>query len=135
MIKYLIKKKIQKETQENSKKALIYAGAVMTGVGLYFSYKSIQNCRKNKYIDEFDYLDFDEYNKQKEEEYELEQKIKEFNSKRINSENCTDVSKEEMIKLANSIKESKIDIDNKDKYNEQPYEEYEYIEEDLIKKD
>ncbi|MGL6107269.1 hypothetical protein [Romboutsia sp.] len=137
MIKYLVKKKVQKEAEEKGKKAIIYAGAIMTGVGVYFSYKAIQNHRQKKYIDDLNYLSFEEYDAEKHEEKEddeLEKIVKEFNSNRISCENCTDVPQEEMIKYANTIKDSKEDIDIKEEdYKEEPYEEYEYIEDDLNK--
>lgn len=137
MIKYFLNKKVQKEVEEKGKKAVIYAGAIMTGVGVYFSYKAMKNYRKKKYIDDLNYLSFEQY-EEVNEDSELEKKVKEFNSKRINCENCTDVSKEEMIKYANSIKDSKVDVNidiNEEDYKEEPYEEYEYIEENLNKKD
>lgn len=136
MIKYLVKKKIQKEAEQKGKRILIYTGAIMTGVGIYFSYKAIQNHREKKYIDELNYLSFDEYDEGIEElekdENEIEEMAKKINSKRLNSENDIDIPKEEIIKYSDLAKDSKDDVEiNEDDYKKEPYEEYEYIEDEL----
>lgn len=139
MIKYLIKKKMQKEAEEHGKKVLIYTGAVLTGVGVYVSYKAIKNHRRKRQMDDAHYLvdsEYDMYNYDDEvEEDELQQKVDEFNSRRINCENCPDVSTEEMINYVESIKDSKDDVEiNEEDYKEEEYDKYEYYEEDLEEK-
>ncbi|HAT4601674.1 TPA: hypothetical protein I9395_002952, partial [Clostridioides difficile] len=57
--------------------------------------------------------------------------VKEFNSRRINCENCPHVSQEEMMQYVNSVKDVKEDIDlhedaKKDNiYKEDEYKKYE----------
>ncbi|MGL5311736.1 MAG: hypothetical protein ACRC92_00675 [Peptostreptococcaceae bacterium] len=142
MIKYLIKKKMQKEAEEHGKKVLIYTGAVLTGVGVYVSYKAIKNHRRKRQMDDTHYLvdsEYDMYNYDDEveesEKSELQQKVDEFNSRRINCENCPDVSTEEMVNYVESIKDSKDDVEiNEEDYKEEAYDKYEYYEDDLEEK-
>lgn len=142
MIKYLIKKKIQKEAEEHGKKVLMYTGAVLTGVGVYVSYKAIKNRRRKRQMDDIHYLvdsEYDMYNHddevEKNEKSELQQKVDEFNSRRISYENCPDVSTEEMVNYVESIKNSKDDVEiNEEDYKEEAYDKYEYYEDDLEEK-
>ena len=143
MVKYLIKKKMKKENEENGKKALIYSGAVLTGVGAYFSYKAIKNHKLNKELEEESYLEDSEYeiynyDKEKDENNDLEEKVKEFNSRRINYDNCPQVSKEDLENYVNDSevhkKEEKNEIDlDENGYKEEGYDKYEYYEGDLSK--
>lgn len=138
MIKYLIKKKIQKEAEEKGKKALIYTGVVMTGVGVYLSYKMIKNHRQKR-LDETHYLIDSEYDLDDEFDYEedsekseLQEKVEEFNLRRINCENSPHVPQEEVNHYINSIEDSKDNIEiNENDYKEDKYDKYEYLEEDL----
>jgi hypothetical protein len=143
MVKYLIKKKMKKENEKNGKKALIYSGAVLTGVGAYFSYKAIKNHKLNKELEEESYLEDSEYeiynyDKEKDENNDLEEKVKEFNSRRINYDNCPQVSKEELENYVNESevhkKEEKNEINlDENGYKEEGYDKYEYYEGDLSK--
>lgn len=143
MVKYLIKKKMKKKAEENGKKSLIYAGAVLTGVGAYFSYRAIKNRKLNKELEEENYLEDSEYeiynyDKEKDENNDLEEKVKEFNSRRINYDNCPQVSKEDLESYVNESevhkKEEKNEIDlDKNGYKEEGYDKYEYYDDDLSK--
>lgn len=142
MIKYLVKKKMQKEAEEHGKKVLIYTGAVLAGVGVYFSYKAIKHHRQKGQTEDNCYLvdsEYDMYNYDDEVEYdeknELEKKVDEFNSRRINYDNCPHASQEEMINYVNSTEDTKddIEIDESD-YKEDEYDKYDYYEEELEEK-
>ena len=146
MIKYLIKKKMKKEAEENGKKALIYTGAILTGVGAYFSYKAIKNYRINKELEEERYLEDSEYEiynydndlESKKEDEELEEKVNEFNSRRINCETCPQVSKEELESYVKDSEEHKKEekeeiVLDESQYKEEKYDKYEYYEDDLSK--
>lgn len=145
MIKYLIKKKMKKEAEQNGKKVLIYSGAILTGVGAYFSYRAIKNHKLNKELEEGNYLEDSEYeiynydnDNEKDENNDLDEKVKEFNSRRINYDNCTQVSKEDLESYVNEskvhTKEEKDQTDlDKNEYKEEKYEKYEYYEDDLSK--
>ncbi|MDK2563413.1 hypothetical protein QOZ84_07610 [Romboutsia sedimentorum] len=138
MMKNLVKKKVQKEVKHNGKKALIYGGAVLTGAGAYFSYKAIKNHKLNKELEEDSYFqdsEYEIYNYDNNENSELEEKVNEFNSRRMNYDNCTHVSKEDLESYVNESQEDKkedMDIDQ-NAYKEEPYEKYEYYEDDLSK--
>lgn len=137
-MKNLVKKKVQKEVKHNGKKALIYGGAVLTGAGAYFSYKAIKNHKLNKELEEDSYFqdsEYEIYNYDNNENSELEEKVNEFNSRRMNYDNCTHVSKEDLESYVNESQEDKkedMDIDQ-NAYKEEPYEKYEYYEDDLSK--
>lgn len=139
-MKNLVKKKVQKEVKHNGKKALIYGGAVLTGAGAYFSYKAIKNHKLNKELEEDGYFQDSEYeiynyDNDNNENSELEEKVNEFNSRRMNYDNCTHVSKEDLESYVNESQEdNKEDIDiDQNAYKEEPYEKYEYYEDDLSK--
>lgn len=144
MIEYLIKRKVKKEVEEKGKKVLIYTGAIATGVGIYFSYKMIKNRKAKKEIDnDTYYLNNEEYDLYEEEyndnneikDSELEEKIDEFNSRRLNSEDSLHVPQIEIDSYIDSVEDTKDDIEiDKDDFKEDEYEKYEYIEEDLEKK-
>lgn len=141
MVKYLVKKKMKKEAEEKGKKALIYTGAVLTGVGAYFSYRAIKNHKINKELEEERFLEDSEYeiyNYENDEKSELEEKVKEFNSRRINFDDSNHSSKEELesyVKESEEIKEDEKDEIALDKevYKENEYDKYDYYEEDLSK--
>ncbi|MGL5348415.1 MAG: hypothetical protein ACRDA3_13795 [Peptostreptococcaceae bacterium] len=142
MIQYLIKRKVKKEVEEKGKKVLIYTGAIAAGIGIYASYKIIKNHKqKNQDEDsyylsnnEFDLYDYEDEEYSKEEE-ELEEKIDEFNSRRLNCDNCTQISQTDMNSYIDSIEDTKDEIQiDKEDYKEDKYDEYEYIEEDLENK-
>lgn len=160
MLKCLMKNKIKEEVKntavKNSKRGMMYVGAILAGAGVYFSYKMMKKRREVDYLDDSthdvdNYKDYDgkilenepknasvEENKSESkdnEKDELEKKVEEFNSRRISSENCTDPSQEEMRHfLANMNKDNNnINID----YNgfvEGHYEDYDHHEEDISKK-
>lgn len=152
MLKYLIKKEIEKEATQKGKKAVIYTGIVLAGVGAYFTYKAIKN--RNKFYDEFDDIEYlnddvcecedcnckrdtnykNQYKKEDELEDELEEKIEEINSRRINYQNCPHVSKEDLDQYVNNIEneKKKVDID-KEQYKEGYYDKYEFYEDDKEK--
>lgn len=151
MITYFLKKKIEKEAEQHGKKIMIYAGIALAGAGVYGVYRTIKNSRNNFKQEEFKYYsnkdyDEDEYaglfdqaiekvEKQEAQQKELEEKVEEFNSRRINSENCPDVSKEEMQDFLDKVEDGKKDIEvNPEDYKEEGYENYEYYEDDLIDK-
>lgn len=113
MVAYLLKQKIKKEAKKPSKKTLICAGSIALGVGAYFAYKSMKNkCCNNGCgceLDEDYNYEYEVYQNQKEkkERDDLEQKIYEFNSNRITSENTPHVSKEELEDYVNKSEEYK----------------------------
>ena len=138
MVKYFIEKKIEKEVEQNGKKALILTGAILTGIGAYASYKAIKKYMTNLKQDDNQsehYLidsEYEIYNYEDNEKNELEEKVNEFNSRRINSDNSNHVSQEDMANYVNSIEDTKDDVEiNKGYYKEDEYEKYEYYEEDL----
>lgn len=138
MVKYFIEKKIEKEVEQNGKKALILTGAILTGIGAYASYKAIKkymtNLRQDDNQSEHYLIDseYEIYNYEDNEKNELEEKVNEFNSRRINSDNSNHVSQEDMANYVNSIEDTKDEVEiNKGDYKEDEYEKYEYYEEDL----
>ncbi|HSQ89079.1 hypothetical protein [Romboutsia sp.] len=141
MVKYLLKKKMQKEVEERGKRALIYGGAVLTGTGVYFSYRAIKNRKLNKGLAEESYLndsEYEIYNYDKEENDELEEKVKEFNSRRINYDNCEQVSKNDLEDYVNKSEVYKEEEKNgigldENEYKEKGYDKYEYYEDGLSK--
>ncbi|MGL4914078.1 MAG: hypothetical protein ACRC3Y_16775, partial [Romboutsia sp.] len=148
MVKYLIKRKMKKEAQQKGKKTLIYTGAVLTGVGAYFSYRALKNYKIKRELEEEQYLEDSEYEiynydnemDRTEDDYddELEEKVNEFNSRRINHDTCPHVSKEELesyVKESEEYKEEEKEeiILDKNKYKEDKYDKYEYYEDDLSK--
>ena len=59
------------------------------------------------------------------EDKELKEKIDEFNSRRISSENCEDAEQNEIKKSVDSIKEDKENVNiNENEYNKEKYAEY-----------
>lgn len=159
MIKYLITKKVKDESMKKTKKALIYSGIVLTGIGAICSYNVIKKMKYNNEQNEQD-TNNDQYktklipescgcgcHSHKEEtvtgfkeiqpeEIELEEKIKEFNSQRITDENTPDASKDEMQSKLNKVKDTKGEvIVNKEDYQKEKYEEYEYYEDSLKKEE
>ncbi|MCR8744983.1 hypothetical protein [Romboutsia lituseburensis] len=142
MVKYLIKKKMKKEAEEKGKKALIYTGAVLTGVGAYFSYRAIKNRRINQELEEERFLEDSEYEiyNYENEDDQLEEKVKEFNARRINFDDSNHSSKEELesyVKESEEIKENEKDevALDEDVYKESEYDKYDYYEEDLSKEE
>ena len=138
MVKYFIEKKIEKEVEQNGKKALIFTGAILTGIGAYASYKAIKKYMTNLKQDDNEsehYLidsEYEIYNYDDNEKNELEEKVNEFNSRRINSDNSNHVSQEDMANYVNSTEDTKDEVEiNKGDYKEDEYEKYEYYEEDL----
>ena len=131
MIKYMIKRKVKNELVENRKKVALYTGlAAASATGIYISYKLIKKI-KDKNEDDFNYLEYDEDEEfrqfEKElDKQELKEKVDEFNSRRICSENCDDSSPEEMTKYIDSIEDDKKNIKiDEDEYKDDKYEEYE----------
>lgn len=141
MVKYLVKRKMKKESQKNGKKALIYTGAVLTGVGAYFSYRAIKNHKINKELEEEQFLEDSEYelyNYEDEEKEELQEKVNEFNSKRINGDEYPHTSKEQLesyVKESEEYKKEEKDeiVLDENNYKEEEYDKYEYYEDDLSK--
>ena len=138
MVKYFIEKKIEKEVEQNGKKALIFTGVILTGIGAYASYKAIKKYMTNLKQDDNEsehYLidsEYEIYNYEDNEKNELEEKVNEFNSRRINSDNSNHVSQEDMANYVNSTEDTKDEVEiNKGDYKEDEYEKYEYYEEDL----
>lgn len=146
MLTYLMKRQMHKKDDGMSKPMMI-TGAVITGVGAYAVYKMVKSRKSNSQMvntnyygnsdyddykyDEFDY-DCDCRDTKQDYEYEeLKKKVKEFNSRRINCENCPHVSQEEMMQYVNSVKDVKEEIDlhedaKKDNiYKEDEYKKYE----------
>lgn len=163
MITYLLKKKVEKEAKEHGKKLMVYAGVALAGVGAYWVYKSVKKSKMDFEEEERRYLTSDDYDDEQyaelfdkaiEDEYtvlfdsaidkeenksiedsELEEKINEFNSRRINCDNCPHVTKEEMQDFIDKTKSSKdeVQINPKD-YKEEDYENYEYYDGHIINK-
>lgn len=148
MIRYMIKKKMKKEAGERGKRVLLYSGVAIAGVGTYCSYRAIKRYKQNKnsenYIDnsEYDIYAYDEYgfdnNEVMEEENfpksELEEKVEEFNSRRITDENTPDADINEMESKLNKVGNSKTGI-IEDDYKEEDYDKYNYYDNDLKKED
>lgn len=163
MISYLIKKKVEKETKEHGKKLMIYAGVALAGVGAYWAYKAVKKSKNNFEEEELRYLTSDDYDEDEytqlfdkaiEDEYtglfdsaiekeehksnegsDLEQKIEEFNSRRITCENCPHVTQEEMQDFLDKAKSSKDDVEiNPEDYKEENYDKYEYYDGHIVEK-
>lgn len=148
MIKYLITKKVKDEAMKKTKKALIYSGIVLTGIGAICSYKVIKKMKHNNEENETKLIPescgcgchshkedtVTGFKEIQPEETVLEEKIKEFNSQRITDENTPDASTDEMKSKLNKVKDTKDEvIINKEDYQKEKYEEYEYYE-DALKK-
>lgn len=148
MIKYLITKKVKDESMKKTKKALIYSGIVLTGIGAICSYNVIKKMKHNNEENETKLIPEScgcgchshkedtviGFKEIQPEETELEEKIKEFNSQRITDENTPDASKDEIQSKLNKVKDTKDEvIVNKEDYQKEKYEEYEYYE-DALKK-
>lgn len=148
MIKYLITKKVKDEAMKKTKKALIYSGIVLTGIGAICSYKVIKKMKDNNEENETKLIPescgcgchshkedtVTGFKEIQPEETVLEEKIKEFNSQRITDENTPDASTDEMKSKLNKVKDTKDEvIINKEDYQKEKYEEYEYYEDDLKK--
>lgn len=190
MIKYLITKKVRNEAMKKTKKALIYSGIVLTGIGAICSYNAMKKMKQNN---EQEDIENDEYEQKlipevcgcehhhehyhnhvdkksgcecghnhhhngeskkegcechshkenivtgfkeiQPEKTELEEKIEEFNSKRITDENTPDASTDEMLSKLNKVEDTKDEvIINQADYQKEKYEEYEYYE-DALKKE
>ena len=137
MIKCLINKKMHREVEKHNKKLLMYTGigAIGVGVGVYLTCRAIKKNNCSKELKEFDYLNDmqkeneDRYQKVKEDVYEdkeLKEKIEEFNSNRITSDNEQHAQKGEIEKITENIKEDKKNIEIKEYLDvEDKYEEYE----------
>jgi len=141
MMKYCIKQKLENEVEQNGKKILIYTGAVLAGVGAYLSYKAIKNHKQKSQKEDDYYLtdnECDIYNYddlEENEKNELEEKVNEFNSRRINHDNSPHISKEEMTSYVNSVEDTKDDVQiNKGDYREDEYDKYDYYEDHLEEK-
>ena len=149
MIKYLITKKVKDEAMKKTKKALIYSGIVLTGIGAICSYKVIKKMKHNNKENETKLIPescgcgchshkedtVTGFKEIQPEETVLEEKIKEFNSQRITDENTPDASTDEMKSKLNKVKDTKDEvIINKEDYQKEKYEEYEYYE-DALKKE
>lgn len=143
MIRQLATKAIKKEAEkvyDDNKKTLIYAGGiVLAGIGLYASYKAVKYFMVNKeYKDDLDYLEslenkddleYGYYDYSEEtitEDDELKEKIDEFNSRRLNTENEEIVSPNELNSYIENIKVDKDDaeIDLEVDESEEKYENY-----------
>lgn len=128
MIKYLIKRKINKEISENRRKIAIYTGITVATVGAYFSYKTFKKLKNNK--EEMYYIDNEKYEinnlRNDLEHYELQKKVDEFNSRRLSSKNSEEVEQNEVKKYVDSIKDDKDKVNiNEDEYNKEKYDGYE----------
>lgn len=149
MIKYLITKKVKDESMKKTKKALIYSGIVLTGIGAICSYNVIKKMKHNNEENETKLIPescgcgchshkedtVTGFKEIQPEETALEEKIKEFNSQRITDENTPDASTDEMKSKLNKVKDTKDEvIVNKEDYQKEKYEEYEYYE-DALKKE
>lgn len=138
MIKYLLKKKLEKEVVENGKKVAIYTGVASIGVGAYLVYRIMKKSKKEyeniKYLDD---IEIDNENDIEEvDENELEEKILEFNSRRITCENCPHVSQEDLMRYVDKVKDAKKEVKlDTDSYREEEYENYEYHDGNLINKE
>lgn len=167
MLKRLMKNKIKEEVKntavKSGKRGMMYAGVILAGAGVYFSYKMMKNCKGEDYKEENSYLEGSEYDVYDHKDYdeipfenesknenieenksepkdkkvdELEKKVAEFNSRRISCENCTNPSAEEMRHfLANMDKDKKNMNIYHDGYTEGYREEYDNHEEGTSKKD
>ncbi|MCC0666956.1 hypothetical protein [Clostridioides sp. ZZV14-6153] len=149
MLTYLIKRQMNKK-DDGMSKPMMFAGAVITGVGAYATYRMIKNIKSKSQMSQMidkEYYGNNQYNDYKYDEFgyecdcsdkkqdyeyeELKKKVREFNSRRINCENCPHVSQEEMMHYVNSVKNDKKDIDlhEDDKknniYKEEEYKKYE----------
>lgn len=143
MMKYFVDKKIEQEVNQSGKKAIIFTGAILTGIGMYASYKIMKKYIKKTRQDDNDseqYLidgEYDIYNYddiEENEKSELEEKIGEFNSRRISSDN-NHASQEDMSNYINSTPDTRDEVDiNEEDYKEEEYDKYEYYEDDLEKK-
>ena len=135
MIKYMIKRKVKNEMLDYRTKIAIYTGiSLASTAGVYFSYKTIKKIKKKQKNDIQDLeCKNDKINvlENDSQQNELKEKIEEFNSRRICSDNSEDSSPKEMDKYINSIKDYKKDI----KINENEYkiDEYEKYEDDIEK--
>ena len=148
MIRQLATKALKKEAEQvydYNKKALIYAGGIaLAGIGLYASYRAVKHFMGNKeYEDDLAYLEslqeyedndleYDYYENGEEtssEDKELKEKVDEFNSRRLNTENEEIVSPNELHSYIEKIKVDKDDVEvdlefdgseeNYEKYNEE----------------
>ena len=126
MINCMEKRKIKNEVLENRKKIAMYAGAItLSTAGVYLPYKAIKKI-KNKHKDDIQYLEYEEDKTEDFENQELKEKIDEFNSRRICSENHKDSSPEEINKYTHSIKDDKENVEiNENEYESEKYENYE----------
>ena len=145
MISYFIQKKLDEEVEQHSKKVmLVTAGVVLAGVGSFLAYKAIKKQINSveeelKYLndvelDEFEYCD-NVYtsNDEKEEETtvdpELQEKVNEFNSRRISCENCKDATREEMQHYLNITRDNKNQVEvDPSSYAEGVYDNYDLYE-------
>ncbi|MEF9992182.1 MAG: hypothetical protein RSD22_09180 [Romboutsia sp.] len=142
MIKYLFKKKVEKEVAEHGKKIAIYTAVAMTGVGAYLIYKSAKKSRHD-YENEFmEYLNHNEYvdngygvEEDVEGKNDLEKKVDEFNSRRITYENSPQVCLDEMEHYVDTVEDGKKEVNiDKEDYKEEEYENYEYYDGHVINK-
>lgn len=126
MIKCMVKRKVKNEVLEKRKKIAMYAGAItLSTAGVYLSYKAIKKI-KNKHKDDIQYLEYEEDTIEDFENEELKEKVDEFNSRRICSENHKDSSPEEINKYIDSIKDDKENVKiNESEYETEEYENYE----------
>lgn len=145
MISYFIQKKLEEEVEQHSKKVMLMtAGIVLAGVGSFIAYKAIKKQINSveeelKYLndvelDEFEYCDkVYSLNDEKEEQVdsELEEKVNEFNSRRISCENCNDATREEMQHYLNITRDSKNQVEvDPSSYAEGVYDNYDFYEEE-----
>lgn len=142
MIRQLATKALKNEAEQvcdDSKKTLIYAGGiVLAGIGLYASYRAVKHFMVDKqYKEDLDYLeslqnddlDYDHYDYNDEnisEDQQLKEKVDEFNSRRLNSENEEIVSPNELNSYIENIKVDKDDAQINLEVNEgkDDYEKY-----------
>lgn len=147
MISYFIQKKLEEEVEQHSKKVMLMtAGIVLAGVGSFIAYKAIKKQINSveeelKYLndvelDEFEYCDKvyslnDEKEKEEQVDSELEEKVNEFNSRRISCENCNDATREEMQHYLNITRDSKNQVEvDPSSYAEGVYDNYDFYEEE-----
>ena len=141
MIRQLATKALKNEAEQvcdDSKKTLIYVGGiVLAGIGLYASYRAVKHFMVDKqYEEDLDYLeslndnlDYDNYDYSDEnisEDQQLKEKVDEFNSRRLNSENEEIVSPNELNSYIENIKVDKDDAQVNLEVNEgtEKYEKY-----------
>jgi len=141
MIRQLATKALKNEAEQvcdDNKKTLIYAGGiVLAGIGLYASYRAVKHFMVDKqYKEDLDYLeslndnlDYDYYDNDDEnisEDQQLKEKVDEFNSRRLNSENEEIVSPNELNSYIEKIKVDKDDAQINLEVNEgiEKYEKY-----------